>query len=100
MHCFIWCVGLPARYLLSDSSRQRATTIIGKALQRTRNSQPSDLVAENKGHAGMTIVALLGLKGLAFCARTNSGTARKDLLPSPLLFLFVSGVTPHIRSLM
>jgi hypothetical protein len=60
MHCFIWCVGLPARYLLSDSSRQRATTIIGKALQRTRNSQPSDLVAENKGHAGMTIVALLG----------------------------------------
>ena len=99
MHCFIWCVGLPARYRpkgivrdvlsgiasfgrsyqdvehmkgvrpstglverrgRSDSSRQRATTIIGKALQRTRNSPPSDLVAENKGHAGMSIVALLG----------------------------------------
>jgi hypothetical protein len=75
---------------------------MAKALQRTRNSPPSDLVAENKGHAGMSIVALLGggVKGLAFCARTNSGTARKDLLPSPLLFLSVSGVTPHIRSLM
>ena len=52
--------GLVERRGRSDSSRQRATTIMAKALQRTRNSPPSDLVAENKGHAGMSIVALLG----------------------------------------
>ena len=75
---------------------------MAKALQRTRNSPPSDLVAENKGHAGMSIVALLGgglRVWLSVLARIQAQLER-GRFPSPLLFLSVSGVTPHIRSLM
>ena len=59
----------------------------GKARTRTQKQPAQRLSRKNKGHLGMTIVALrCGAYGSGFCAAHNSGTARKDLWPSSLLF--------------
>ena len=97
MQSFIWCVSMPT-HRFSRTPRCKGRRRSWQGTHKNPKQPAQRLSREKKGHLGMTIVALLcGAYGSGFCAAHNSGTARKDLWPSSLLFsiLFVSGLSTH-----